>query len=479
MAALVAGLFFLGISVGVVGGVAAASTGAPGTTLQLEPDGNISGINNSSNTSPSGPQSPTGGGLNASGLNTTNSTNGTTNGTGNSSDGILGGAMGAVGSAVPSPGDWVGGIIKWAYQELKDGIAGFINRFNQFFMGVPAPGDPLDPMSWYTPDDPVWETVMDMYWTLVALSAPLTVFSLMQAGSLEDRTRRDQMLKEQATTVFMWMAGPFIIGVATHTANAVVDGFVPSGSEFLAAPASIAQLGVGLLLGAVIAKSNVIVLIIGIGIVVLIASIIYFSAAMWPIAWAARSSGIPVFRSMGNLVLTSFGLLLVLRAMQAILLRLLFEMPLGELGGGELVVYVLLLTVGLYYILYRLPRETVEKTFAASAITLGMSHLPKNFSAGDAARATKSKYENTRNRASATRDRIGRRLPTQSATRADGGAGTTSPGTTTRSNERRGRAPVTRSPANTSTKTASNRNSPDAVSRQRHMTRARDLPSWK
>ena len=304
------------------------------------------------------------------------------------------------------------GILGWTFEDIMDGIGAFIDLFSEFLVGVPAPGDPLDPMSWYFPeDDPLWETVLNMYWTLVALSLPLLTISVMRAMSLDDPIRRQQMLKENVVTVGMYFVGPLLIGLLTHTADVLATGLVPAGEEFLASPEEVAQLGVGMILGIVIALAAPLILAVGIAFVVLVTVIILFSAAMWPLAWTARSSGIASLRSMGNLVVTSFTLLLILRGIQSIGLRFLFEVPLEELGGGALAVFLALNALGLYYLLYKLPRGVLGKTFAASAVTLGASYMPRNFSAVDAARSGHRGYQKTRSAASNARSAVGRRLP--------------------------------------------------------------------
>ena len=352
-------------------------------------------------------------------------------------------ASDTVDSATPdwTPEDWMEGIFGWTFEDIMDGIGTFIDLFSEFLVGVPAPGDPLDPMSWYFPeDDPVWETVLNMYWTLVALSLPLLTISVMRAMSLDDPIRRQQMLKENVLTVGMYFVGPLLIGLLTHTADVLATGLVPAGEEFLASPEEVAQLGVGTILGVAIALASPLILAAGIAIIVLVTVIILISAAAWPLAWTARSSGIASLRSMGNLVVTSFTLLLILRGIQSIGLRFLFEIPLEELSAGALAVFLVLNALGLYYLLYRLPRGVLEKTFAASAVTLGMSYMPRNFSAADAARSGRRGYRKTRSAASSARSALARRLPDNVAQKGS------SSGSSGSSQPRPGASPATRTP---------------------------------
>lgn len=371
------------------------------------------------------------------------------------------------GFGMPSPGDWTAGILEWAFEDIMNGIAEFIDRFSMFMTSVPAPGEPTDISSWYSPDDPVWETVWLMYWTMVVLSTPWATVNIMQALSMENPKQRVAMLKENAATILYYPTGPFFIGLFCHTTNIIVGGFTPAGEEFLASPEGLAQLGVGVVMGAIIAKASPIILFIGIAIVVLIAVIIMFSASISPLAMTARSSGWPTARSMGNLVVTSFLLLLILRAMQSFGLRLFFEMPLEELAGDALVVFLFVNAIGLYYLLYRLPKEVIEKTFAASAMMLRVSYMPKDFSAKQALSNAKQGYHKKRRQVSKARNAVGKRLPTRKAASSDGVSA--NQGTSGRSNG--GKRPVTRrtpkaSGSNTGTRPSTNVSGP---SRQRHM----------
>lgn len=362
-------------------------------------------------------------------------------------------ASSAYDSATPdwTPEDWMESLLGWTFEDIMDGITGFIDLFSEFLVGVPAPGEPLDPLSWYFPeDDPVWEAVLDMYWTLVALSLPLLTISVMQAMALDDPKRREQMLKENIMTVSMYFVGPLVIGLLTHTGDVLATGIAPAGEEFLASPEELAQLGVGTILGFAIATASPLILAVGIGIIVLITVIILISAAAWPLAWTARSSGFASFRSMGNLVVTSFTLLLILRGIQSIGLRFLFEIPLEELSAGALAVFLVLNALGLYYLLYKLPMGVLTKTFAASSVTLGMSYMPRQFSAVDAVKTGQRGYKQTRSAASSARSAVSRRLPDNVGRKGSSNSNSSSRSRSERSGRsspsRGGGSPVVRTP---------------------------------
>ncbi len=354
-----------------------------------------------------------------------------------------------------TPEDWMESLLGWTFEDIMDGIAGFIDLFSEFLVGVPAPGEPLDPLSWYFPeDDPVWEAVLDMYWTLVALSLPLLTISVMQAMALDDPKRREQMLKENIMTVGMYFVGPLVIGLLTHTGDVLATGIAPAGDEFLASPEELAQLGVGTILGFAIAIASPLILAVGVGIIVLITVVILISAAAWPLAWTARSSGFASFRSMGNLVATSFTLLLILRGIQSIGLRFLFEIPLEELSAGALAVFLVLNALGLYYLLYELPMGVLTKTFAASSVTLGMSYMPRQFSAVDAVKTGQRGYKQTRSAASSARSAVSRRLPNNVGRKGSSNSNSNSRSRSERSEgsspSRDGGSPVVRTPVSSS-----------------------------
>lgn len=473
--ARVAGVFVaFFVLLSVMGGASAAI--ATGPLYDHEP-GHVGNETNATNetaaanetvgdAAPGGSTGPSvgGGGVTDSGNTTTPSsnetspsepTNETANESGNASAGSGGGGDGGgilsgITSRAPSfdPAESLISMVEGAWEDIRPGAAAFIDEFNFIFTGVPAPGEPGSIESWISPPEPEWEVARNLYLTMVALMTPFLVANFMQALGTDDHQRREEMIKDNIITLAMYPAGWIIIAALTHATNAWTGALTPSGEEFLAAPESIGQLGVGILLGAGLAKVNVVILIIGIILIMLVWFLILFVASTWPGWWTMRSSGFPMMRTWGNYMITTFLIVLLVRGTQALGLRFLFHLPFGEVGPGSTLVYLVATIIGLWFLLYKLLRVAIEKTAAASAFTLGMSYLPAQYSASDAVsdgkQQAKQKYKGAkstastvkhapskvRNAPSATRQRISSRVPDRLSRGSNDASGSTKPSPT-------------------------------------------------
>lgn len=320
------------------------------------------------------------------------------------SGGDGGGILDGVTDAVPSfsPKEYFLGTIEGAYEDLREGVVPLLNDLNFVFTGVTAPGSPTDILSWLNPPEPEWEMARNAYLTSVGLMLPFWALNMMQAFGMDNLQRQEEMVKENGATLLMYVGGWLLIAAMAHTVNVWTQALTPAAEEFLAAPEGLGQLGIGIVLGALVAKSNIGVLVVGLFLVMLVWFLILFIAGTWPIWWTMRSSGTPMLRTWGNYLITTFCIVLLVRATQALGLRFLFHLPFGEVGPGGFLVFVVITAMGLWFLLYKLLRVAIEKTAAASAMTLGMSYLPTNFSAGDAVRGAKRGARNTVSRARST-----------------------------------------------------------------------------
>lgn len=359
-----------------------------------ESDG--SSANASANESqPDRPDAVPDGATTPEGLNSTG--NQTGNESGNASSGDSGSWADGLMPSTPSldPKQWLLDMIEGAYEDLRGGIVGFVNEFNFVFTGVPAPGSPTDILSWMNPPEPEWEVSRNLYMMMVGLMTPFLTLNMMQAFGMDNRQRREEMFRENLVTLFMYGAGWFIVAAMCHITNEWTQALTPAGEEFVASPEGLGQLGVGIIIGAAVAKVNIIVLLIGILLVMLVWFLVLFTASTWPMWWTMRSSGFPMLRTWGNYMITTFCIVLLVRGTQALGLRFLFHLPFSEVGPGSTLLYVVVTAMGLWFLLYKLLRVAIEKTAAASAFTLGMSYLPKKFSAAQAIQSSKSAAKNT------------------------------------------------------------------------------------
>lgn len=312
-------------------------------------------------------------------------------------DGDGGNWMDSMMPSTPSldPKQWLLDMVEGAYEDLREGIIGFVNEFNFVFTGVPAPGSPTDIMSWLDPPEAEWQVARNLYLMTTGLMTPFLTLNFMQTFGMDNRQRREEMFRENIVTLAMYPAGWFIIAAMCHVTNEWTQALTPAGEEFVASPEGLGQLGVGILIGAAVAKVNIIVLLIGILLVMLVWFLVLFTASTWTMWWTMRSSGFPMLRTWGNYMITTFCIVLLVRGTQALGLRFLFHLPFEEVGPGSTLVYVVVTAMGLWFLLYKLLRVAIEKTAAASAFTLGMSYLPKKFSAADAVKSSKAAARNT------------------------------------------------------------------------------------
>lgn len=314
-------------------------------------------------------------------------------GEGEGEGGMLGGMMPSTPSLDPT--QWLLDMVEGAYEDMREGVIGFLNGLNFVFTGVSAPGTWDDIISWLDPPEPEWQVARNAYAAMVGLMTPFWALNMMQAFGMDNPQRQEEMLRENMVTLCMYVFGWFIVSLMLHITNVWTTAMTPAAEEFLASPEGLAQLGIGILLGAGVAKANIIILIIGLLLVMLVWFILIFTAGTWPMWWTMRSSGFPMLRTWGNYMVTTFCILLLVRGTQALGLRFLFWLPLGEVGPGSLLLLVVVTVMGLWFLLYKLLRVAMEKTADASAFTLGLSYLPKKFSANDAITATKSGARNT------------------------------------------------------------------------------------
>lgn len=388
--------------------------GATTTPLQVNPETPTPTPNNSSSsnlTPRAGNSSGISGLPNATaGANTTTNESGNVTSAGNSGNGggIISGAVGAVGSAVPSPGDWVGGILKWIHNDVREGVAGFINDFNFLLTGVLHPGNATDPTSWVNPDQPLWNAIWKMFGLSLGLSIPIHTYNFMMALDRPDKQSRQRRLKETGFSFAMSIIGPVVVGLLYGGTNILTQTLAPSGQELLATPKSVSKLGVGVVLGVVVSIANSGVIASGLAVIVVMQFILVFVAGTWPIWWGMRASSIGLFRSKGNFALSCVGVILLIRVVQALILRFLSWMPWGEVGPGSTLFLTVIIIVGLLVAMWGLPYYGVRKTTTAAGFALGMSFMPKNPSPSGAYSGAKSRYYTARSTVSRASDRASR-----------------------------------------------------------------------
>ena len=361
-----------------------------------------------------------------SGTTTTNGTPGgttaaTTTGTGNSS-----GSGGGWLPDFPDPGQMAADVIESGLNAFMDAVSGLVDGFNWLMVSLPAPGDAQDPTTWYpgftttvegeaggrsTPDmtsddstnpqlerlkptapavnesangsannssggpinlDGWWEATWGIYAGLAAIFGLPVVVSGVIAWTRSDITGREksQRLREVGKALGMIVAGPLLIPLALHIGNLFAIGVAPSGTEFFATPGNAAKLGIGLAVAIPLLAIETGVILISLLILFAQWLAVFFVCASWPIFAAAVASNSQYAQPLGTLGVTSLLILIALKALQAIWLRFLFELPLDWTNPASLLT-LLAIIVGLAIGFIGLPIKGTEKALPQTVTSAG------------------------------------------------------------------------------------------------------------
>ncbi|MFB9808538.1 hypothetical protein ACFFQF_26870 [Haladaptatus pallidirubidus] len=304
-----------------------------------------------------------------SGNNSTNGGNGK-NGGGGLVDDILGGGGGGL---VPSinPVDMAKGQLK-AIAGIFLGIGkGIANTVRDSVAAVPAPGQADKPSTWVNPQNGLWPGV----YTAARWTSGLAAVALM-AGFGMSFYRSDPYEKRQAwkrvgiaflMVATTWIIPPLILHLANETAMSVA----PDGAEFIRTNSKLAKLGVGIGVGALLGLMQSGTIAVGILVLGLERALIYVCVFLWPLAWACRCfSGF--LKSIGDTFVYLFGVVIVTKLFQTLVLRLLADLPWTSGALGILETFALVVG-GLVFALLILPKEMLAHANDAASVALGTS----------------------------------------------------------------------------------------------------------
>lgn len=293
---------------------------------------------------------------------------GFTTATGGATDG---GGGGGLLDRVPSASEMAGDLLRDGYQSFRSGLADFLNGWNQVTLTLPAPGDPQDMTSWFTPpaaDDP-FSAVWYVYWgigfgSLLGLLAG-GIFTWTQPAT----PRRAEKLRTHGRAfvgiLFGWFFLPFFI----HSVNTVSVGIAPGPEDFFETPGSFAKLGVGFVLGLLIALISTGTVAAALFFLLLQYVVMFFLFALWPVLVLFVATGNRYFAPIGRAGIMAMVLLPLLKLFSAVLLRLLFMMPLTFATEGAMAVFVQ--SMGLFVIFILMPGYGAKKLLPSSVTSLG------------------------------------------------------------------------------------------------------------
>ena len=289
---------------------------------------------------------------------------------GNDGNGLLGGLGGGL---VPSinPIDMAKGQLK-AIAGIFLGVGkGIANTVRDSVAAVPAPGQPDKPGTWINPQNGLWPGV----YKASAWTAGLASVALMAAFGMSfyrsDPYEKRQAWKRVGIALVMiattWILPPLLLHLANETAISVA----PDGAEFIQTNSKLAKLGVGIGLGAILGILQSGTIAVGVLILGLERALIYVCVFLWPLSWACRAySGF--LKSIGDTFVYLFGVVIVTKLFQALVLRLLADLPWTSGALGVLETFTLVVG-GLVFALLVLPKEMLAHANDAASIALGTS----------------------------------------------------------------------------------------------------------
>lgn len=278
--------------------------------------------------------------------------------------------------SLPSPREWAEDLLLWIVDQLKTAVIAAIDKFHYILVGVPAPGEPTDPISWNEPQNEVWPAVFAAYGLSSLLALIILCLSTMDAMNISDERIRKKQIGEISKALIWIVAGPLLIGVYLHTANGLALAFTPPGEAFIDTPEKVTALGLGVLVGAVLIKLKLIAILAGLAALAVIYVMIISLAATWPLLRALKASRSQTFSVFGESGLTTFYVLPALRVAQGLMLGMLFQ-----LSWDSLIVTITTIAVGLSFILIGLPvfaimvtvRKPLMYTLAGGPLARGLT----------------------------------------------------------------------------------------------------------
>ena len=289
---------------------------------------------------------------------------------GNDGNGLLGGLGGGL---VPSinPIDMAKGQLK-AIAGIFLGVGkGIANMVRDSVAAVPAPGQPDKPSTWVNPHNGLWPGV----YKASAWTAGLASVALMAAFGMSfyrsDPYEKRQAWKRVGVAFVMIATTRILPPLLLHLANETAMSVAPNGAEFVHTNAKLAKLGVGIGLGVLLGFLQSGTIAVGILILGLERALIYVCVFLWPLSWACRAySGF--LKSIGDTFVYLFGVVIVTKLFQALVLRLLADLPWTSGALGVLETFTLVVG-GLVFALLVLPKEMLAHANDAASIALGTS----------------------------------------------------------------------------------------------------------
>lgn len=272
-------------------------------------------------------------------------------------------------------GEIITKTIQFVVDKAIAGIASLVDTFNEYILGLPAPGEPTEVSTWMTADGP-WPAVYGVYGIMSALAIALLTPSFMVATDTVDPRKQQARLVELGKAAFFILLGIPVTAFCLHLGNELTLAMAPDGLEFLSSLEDVTSLGIGIIFGSMLILFKSIFVAIGILTVVLIYVMVYIVVAFWPLFWACRVQPQSTLKGFGRVGIAMFPLLILLKFVQSGILRFLYELPFGSLGGA--LFKLVATTSGLAIALIGVPYIFVTKLLPGSTMLIGRGTSTSN-----------------------------------------------------------------------------------------------------
>lgn len=275
----------------------------------------------------------------------------------------------------PTPKEMLKGWLRYSIESISRGVDSFIGAFNHIFYGLPAPGTPTDPTTWSSPSGGWWPSV----WKLYLLFTPLGAFAAITAATLATSrppAERRAWLRDAFKSLGMIVFGWYVAAAGLHLGNELSLALAPSSSEFFATPGSMTKLGFGLILAAIIAYFELVVIVWAVVVLFIQWFLAHILVAFWPLFWGFRAIPSETARPFAGVGVAGLGTLIVLKIFQAGVLRFMFEIPWGLNSPLTTLMSLVGTAVGLIVATILLPGIAVKKLLPAAMIAAGKRRTP-------------------------------------------------------------------------------------------------------
>lgn len=330
------------------------------------------------------------------------------------------GGSGGGGGVLPDGWELLRGAMEGALQSIADGVQALLDAFNYHLLTLPAAGEATAPATWTGLDDPYWIAVATVYGMVSAFVLPLVWgVGWFNVGYPRGVARRERLKNVTLAVGFIVAGWPFL-QLWLHFWNQAALAFAPSGAELLSTPGNTAKLGIGVALGFLLLLSKAIIVLAGLLIHAGFVLLTFVFVALWPLSVGLYLIDAPVVDAIGKASVTGTLMLSPLQFIKALVLRVLFELPLKVDEPATLMTFVLIV-IGVFLAFVGIPYYGLKRLLPRTIVSAGRRQRQRRREHMDSLRDRAPSASELKDRVGATVSGAGSRL----GRRGGGGDGST------------------------------------------------------